>query len=282
MVGVPRQVQEFIYHALAEDIGHGDVTTDSTVSQSLISKAEITTKQDAVIAGLDCAHEVFAQVDPSVRFRPLVKDGQRVGKGRVIARIQGPTRGILKGERLSLNILQRLSGIATLTRRFVERVKGFPVKIVDTRKTTPGMRYLEKYAVRTGGGGNHRFGLYDGILVKDNHIRAARGIRNAVHKARSIHHLLKIEVEVKDLRELKEALKAGVDVIMLDNMSIEMMKKAVSIVRGKKTMLLLEASGNVSLETVRDIASTGVDLISVGAITHSAPAVDLSLKIAPR
>jgi nicotinate-nucleotide pyrophosphorylase (carboxylating) len=203
-------------------------------------------------------------------------EGVNVIKGDVVAEVHGKTRAILSGERVSLNILQRLSGIATLTSMYVHKIKGLKAKIVDTRKTTPCQRFMEKYAVRMGGGGNHRFGLFDGILIKDNHIEAVGSIKEAVKLAKSSHHLAKIEVEVENLYDLKEAIKAGADIVMLDNMSVSDIKEAVKISNGR---VLLEASGGVKLENVRDIAEAGVDLISVGALTHSAVAVDISLKI---
>jgi nicotinate-nucleotide pyrophosphorylase (carboxylating) len=215
-------------------------------------------------------------VDDTVRLDPLVEEGSWVRKTTVLAKVSGKTSSLLASERVMLNILQRLSGIATLTSKFSRKVKGLNTRIVDTRKTTPCMRYMEKYAVRVGGGGNHRFGLYDGILIKDNHIAAAGGIKKAVELAKQGGHLSKIEVEAETLKEFKEALKAGADVIMLDNMPIKDIQEAVKLARKK---VLVEVSGNVTLEQVRQIAEAGVDLISVGAITHSAPAVDISMKI---
>ena len=200
----------------------------------------------------------------------------RYKKGEVIAEISGNARSLLAGERISLNILQRISGIATMTRAYVEKVSGLPVKIADTRKTTPGMRFMEKYGVKIGGGVNHRFGLYDGILIKDNHIKIAGGVGKAVGLTKNARHLLKIEVEVKNFDELREALNAGADVIMLDNMSVDEMKEAVTIAKGRA---VIEASGNVNLENIRGIAETGTDIISIGALTHSARAVDISMKI---
>lgn len=276
---IPPQVGDFIADALREDIRYGDITTESIIEPDRKSRAFVIAKQDTVAAGLDFFAEVFRQVDPSVKVIYRVKDSRKVEKGSIICEIKGFTKSILKAERVALNILQRLSGIAALTAEFVRLIEGTGARVVDTRKTTPCMRFMEKYAVRAGGGYNHRFGLYDGILIKDNHIAAAGGIKNAVKKAKEAHHLLKIEVEVKNIKELREALKAEVDVVMLDNMSIETMKKAVQIVRSSPEKPLIEASGNVSLDNVRDIAETGVDLISVGMITHSPPATDMSLKI---
>ena len=209
-------------------------------------------------------------------LNPFFSDGDRIKKGDVIAEVWGKTRTILSGERVSLNILQRLSGIATLTSMYNDKIQGTKAKIVDTRKTTPCLRFMEKYAVRTGGGGNHRFGLFDGILIKDNHIKAVGGIKESVTRAKKGHHLLKIEVEVETLDQLREAIEAGADVVMLDNMPVHEMKEAVTLVKGR---VLIEASGNVTLENIKDIADTGVDFISAGALTHSAPAADISLKI---
>ncbi len=278
-MSVPAQVSEFISRALEEDIGHGDITTDSIIIPSKKTRAVVVAKQSTVIAGLDFFAEVFKQVDPTVKIKLKVKDSKRAKKGSTICEITGPTHSILKSERVALNILQRLSGIATFTSDIVNLIKKTGAKVVDTRKTTPCMRFMEKYAVRMGGGHNHRFGLYDGILIKDNHIQAAGGIKHAVKKVKDVHHLLNVEVEVKNLKEVKEALESGVDVIMLDNMTPANMKKAVGLIKKDNSDVLVEASGNVTSENIRDIAATGVDLISIGALTHSAPAADLSLKI---
>ncbi|MGB9715656.1 MAG: carboxylating nicotinate-nucleotide diphosphorylase [Thermodesulfovibrionales bacterium] len=273
---IPFGVRDIINIALKEDIGYEDVTTSLIVSKDSYSKAHYIAKEGFIIAGIPFAEEVFRIMDPSISFKAFYEDGKKVGKGDVIAEISGRTNVILKGERLSLNLLQRLSGIATLTNRYVEKIKGLKTKIVDTRKTTPCLRFMEKYAVRVGGGYNHRFGLFDGILIKDNHIKTSGSVKEAVSKAKRGHHLFKIEVEVKNLKELEEAIEAGADIIMLDNMSINDIKKAVDIAKGR---VILEASGNITLKNVREVAKTGVDLISVGALTHSAPAVDISLKI---
>lgn len=273
---IPSSVISLIHRALEEDIGPGDITTSLVIPGEHESKAAFLSKGNFVLAGLPFAKEVFRILNSSVGFRTFFNDGDKVKTADVIAEVYGNTRVILKGERVSLNILQRLSGIATLTNMFTEKVKGLNVKIVDTRKTTPCQRFMEKYAVRTGGGHNHRFGLFDGILIKDNHIKAVGNIREAVQRAKSSHHLTKIEVEVRNLDELNEAIEAGADVVMLDNMTIPDMREAVRI---SKSRVLLEASGSVNLENVRDIAETGVDLISIGALTHSAPSVDISLKI---
>jgi nicotinate-nucleotide pyrophosphorylase (carboxylating) len=220
--------------------------------------------------------EVFALAGPTTKFTIFCDEGGKVKKGEMIAELHGNTRTLLSCERVGLNLLQHLSGIATLTNAFVSEVKGTEAVIIDTRKTTPGLRFMEKYAVRVGGGGNHRFGLFDGILIKDNHIEAVGSITRAVHDARKAHHLLRIEVEVETLSDLMEALAAGADVVMLDNMSIEDMREAVKRARGKA---ITEASGNITMNRVREVAETGVDLISIGAITHSAPAADISMKI---
>ncbi|MFA5353365.1 MAG: carboxylating nicotinate-nucleotide diphosphorylase [Thermodesulfovibrionales bacterium] len=269
-------IRETISRGLEEDIGHGDITSLLTIPEGMKAMARLLAKEDLVVAGLPFVQEVFRQVDPSVSISITFHDGSLVKKGDVIAEIIGEARSLLAGERLGLNILQHVSGVATLTRAYVGRVEGFHAKIADTRKTTPGLRSMEKYGVLMGGGVNHRFGLYDGVLIKDNHIRVAGGVRQAVVMARKAHHLLRIEVEVKDFNELQEALDAGAEVIMLDNMSVEQMKEAVGIVRGRA---IVEASGNVNIANVRAIAETGVDLISIGGLTHSARAMDISMKI---
>ena len=273
---IPPSVINIIYNALEEDICQGDVTTNLLIPEDRKSKAHCIAKENFVLAGLPFVREVFRILDPSILFKTLYNDGSKVKKGNIIAEISGKTCVILKGERVSLNIVQRLSGIATLTSRYVEKTRRLKAKIVDTRKTTPCHRFMEKYAVKVGGGYNHRFGLFDGILIKDNHIKTLGSIKKAVREAKKGHHLFKIEVEVKNLKELKEAIESGADIIMLDNMSVRDMKEAVKIAKGR---IMLEASGNISLENVREVAETGVDLISVGALTHSAPAVDISLKI---
>jgi nicotinate-nucleotide pyrophosphorylase (carboxylating) len=240
-----------------------------------------------MLAGMPFVKEVFSIIDPWIDIKTFFDEGANVKKGDIIAKVSGSARTLLLGERISLNILQRVSGIATITSRFVGKVKGLPVKICDTRKTVPCVRIMEKYGVIIGGGVNHRFGLYDGILIKDNHIKIVGSVKKSVELAKKGHHLLKIEVEVKNLDEFKEALDAGADVIMLDNMSIDDMKKAVEIrnsksgirAKNKNYRVLLEASGSANLENIRDIAETGVDIISVGALTHSARAVDISMKM---
>ncbi len=273
------QIDGFLLRAISEDVGNGDVTTSALIPENHMTDAELVAKADFVVAGLPFFQRVFGLVDSSVKLKMLKKDGSAVKSGTIISRIKGNTRSILIAERTALNILQRTSGIATLTNQFVKAVKGLDVSIADTRKTAPGLRSFDKYGVKAGGGRNHRYGLFDGILIKDNHIAAVGGVGKAVKKARAgAHHLLKIEVEVKSLSEVKEALSAGADVIMLDNMSVEMMKRAVEVIRSKSREVLIEASGNMNLENVRAVAGTGIDLISIGALTHSASAADISLK----
>ncbi len=268
--------------ALKEDIGHGDITTSLLIAEGHKSTAVLIARENFILAGIPFAEKIFKLIDSEIKFKADKKDRDAVKAGSVIARINGNTRCLLTAERVALNLLQRLSGIATLTHRFVEKVKGLPVKIIDTRKTTPGFRFFEKYAVRVGGGSNHRFGLFDGVLIKDNHIAVAGGIKKAIKLARAgAQHMLKVEVEVGNIRELEQALSAGADIIMLDNMSIKEMRKAVKIVRLKSPGTILEASGNITTENVRATAQTGVDLISIGALTHSATAVDISMEIMP-
>lgn len=270
-------VEDIVRRALEEDIGTGDLTTEATVPAGATAEAIIHTKEEGVIAGLDAARIVFRTLDPAIAFTAEVSDGTFVPKGTVIARLAGSARAILMGERTALNLLQRMSGIATLTRRAVEAVKFFPTRIVDTRKTAPGLRILDKYAVRMGGGQNHRFGLYDAVLIKDNHIKVAGGIGAAVAAARkAIPFTAKVEVETENLEQVQEALTAGADIIMLDNMDYDTMRKAVELINGRA---LVEASGKVTVETVTDVAKTGVDFISMGALTHSVKALDISLDI---
>ncbi|MCL0032338.1 carboxylating nicotinate-nucleotide diphosphorylase [Peptococcaceae bacterium] len=269
-------LDDLIKRCLVEDIGTGDVTTNAIVSKDDKSSAVIESKEEGIVAGLFVAKRVFEILSPHIEFKALVEEGSKVKPKANIAEVRGDTRAILMGERLALNFLQRLSGIATKTFNFVQLIAMYPARIIDTRKTTPGLRMLEKYAVRVGGGHNHRFGLYDAVLIKDNHIKAAGSILEAVNRVRRYNHLMKIEVEVKDLEQLEEALSVNVDIIMLDNMDIDLMKEAVSIVSGKA---LIEASGGISEENVLAVAKTGVDLISVGGLTHSARALDMSLNI---
>ncbi len=264
--------------ALAEDIGGGDVTTMATIAADRTSRGRMIVKTPGVISGLEVADAVFRRVDPAVNFIPLVTEGTWVEPGTVVATVEGPAGSVLTGERTALNLMQRLSGVATMTRRFMQAIEGTGAQLVDTRKTTPGMRWLEKAAVRHGGAANHRFGLSDGVLIKDNHLAAVGGadrVTRAVKMAReAVPHGLKIEVEVTTLDELREALAAGADIVLLDNMTVDQLAEAVAITDGRA---LLEASGGVNLQTVRAIAETGVDLISVGALTHSAGSMDISL-----
>jgi len=270
-------VDDIIKRTLQEDMPFGDVTTDNLIDDEAISKAELIAKEEGVVAGLDIAARVFEILDDKVVFNKLVNDGQKVGKGDIIARIEGKTRALLKGERTALNLLQRLSGIASKTNEVSELVKDLPVSVADTRKTMPGLRILDKYAVKAGGGSNHRYSLSDGVLIKDNHIAAAGGIKKAVELAKkAIPHTVKIEVETETLEQVEEALEAGADIIMLDNMSIEMMKKAVSLISKRA---LTEASGNITKDNIREVAMTGVDIISIGALTHSVKAMDISMKL---
>ncbi|MEK4355525.1 carboxylating nicotinate-nucleotide diphosphorylase [Paenibacillus sp. FSL M7-1455] len=265
---------------LKEDVGSGDVTTMATIPLGHESKGIIHAKEDGVVAGIPVAELVFQVVDPGLSFTPCVKDGDRVTKGTVLAVVEGSTHHILTGERLALNLLQRLSGIATRTRMFVDKLEGLPARLVDTRKTTPGHRMLEKYAVRVGGGANHRFGLYDAVMIKDNHIKGAGGIRLAVERARAhIPHTMTIEVETESLDQVEEALEAGADIIMLDNMDKAMMREAVRRIKTKAPHVRVEASGNVSLQTVKEIAECGVDVISVGRLTYSFESLDISLDL---
>jgi len=275
-MNMPSTVVQLIKHAIEEDIGYGDITTSLLIPEESESRALYVAKANFVIAGLPFAREVFNILDPDAVFKTFFAEGAKVRKGDILGEVSGKTKVLLAGERISLNILQRLSGIATLTSQFVDAVMGTGTKIIDTRKTTPCLRFMEKYAVRMGGGVNHRFGLFDGILIKDNHIEVVGSITKAISLAKAGHHLAKIEVEVENLNDLQEASEAGADIIMLDNMSADDMREAVKIV---KKRIPLEASGNVSLNNVREIAETGVDLISIGALTHSVVAVDISLKI---
>jgi nicotinate-nucleotide pyrophosphorylase (carboxylating) len=272
-----KQIRDIIEAALAEDIGTGDITTQATVSPKKKGRAQAVAKDDFVIAGIDVFAETFQLLDNSIKVNKLIDNGYRAKRGDIVAEVLGSLSNILQAERVALNIFQRMSGIATLTAKYVKAVRGSKAKILDTRKTMPGLRVLDKMAVRIGGGCNHRTGLYDGVLIKDNHIEAAGGITAAVKAQRKrLPHTLKIEVETKNIKEVKEALKCGVDIIMLDNMSVPAMKRAVGLVAGRA---LLEASGNVSLQNISEIAATGVDLISVGELTHSVQAADISLKV---
>lgn len=271
-----KRLGAFIEMALAEDINTGDVTTMSTVSQDKRISGKFIAKATGILCGTDIAKAVFAHIDTDVTLNCNFSDGDTVQKGDIIANIEGRAMSVLMGERLALNLMQRLSGIATKTREAADKVAGYNVKILDTRKTTPGLRLMEKYAVRTGGGYNHRFSLSDGVLIKDNHINASGGIGKAIKAAREfIPHTLKIEIEVETLDQVKQALEAGADIIMLDNMTNEMMKEAVDIISKKA---LVEASGNMDEKDLCKVAQTGVDFISIGALTNSLYPLDISLK----
>ena len=277
-LSLPRYlVEQAVATALEEDLGGvGDITTNTIIPPDAQGDASIIVRKPGVIAGLDLAAASFKSLDPDVRFTRIVEDGSKVEAGATIARIAGKTRALLTGERTALNFFGRLSGIATLTAGYVAAVEGTHAKIVETRKTTPGLRALEKYAVRCGGGTNHRFGLYDAVLVKDNHIAAAGGLAEALNAVRmAVGHLVKIEVEVDTLDQLEKVLRFPIDAVLLDNMDAGTLKRAIALVKGR---VITEASGGVTLESVREIAKTGVDLISVGALTHSARSLDSSLE----
>jgi len=273
----PQAVRRIIETALAEDIGTGDVTTKATVSPDKKGQARAYAKSDFVLAGIDVFAETFLVLDSNIKIKKNFPDGASVKSGDIVAELSGNLDVILQAERVALNLLQRMCGIATLTDKYVKAVADAKAKILDTRKTAPGLRLFDKMAVKTGGGFNHRMGLYDGALIKDNHIAAAGGITAAVTAQRKmLPHTLKIEVETKNISEVEEALSCGVDIIMLDNMTPAAMKDAVELISGRA---LVEASGNVGLHNVAAIAATGVDLISVGELTHSVRAADISLKI---
>ncbi len=268
-------LDDLLRAALKEDIHTGDLTTRACLLGTCPAAARMIAKEPFVLAGIQVAERVFSLLDPQLRFTPRYLDGTAVSHGALIASLEGDAASLLQGERVALNLLQRMSGIATVTARYLAAVAGTKARIVDTRKTTPGLRALEKYAVRVGGGINHRTGLYDGILIKENHIAAAGGIAAAVNRARaSIPHTLKIEVETETVAQVEEALAVGADIIMLDNMDCATMATCVGLIAGRA---LVEASGGVNLDTVRAIAETGVDIISVGALTHSPRAVDISM-----
>ncbi|MCJ7791475.1 MAG: carboxylating nicotinate-nucleotide diphosphorylase [Dehalococcoidia bacterium] len=281
MSSIKPQIEEIIDRALAEDLGKGDVTTEALIPGSPRGVGFIVVKKEGILAGIKVAEQVFHRVDPELEVEILLVDGARVKPGSKAAKVSGSIASILKAERVALNFLQRLSGIASETNRYVEAVKGLPVRIMDTRKTTPGLRSLEKYAVRIGGGENHRMNLGDGILIKDNHLAALRrqglNIKEIIAKARqNAPQRLPVEVEVGTVSEALEALEAGADIVMLDNMNLEDMRKAVKSIHGRA---LIEASGGITLDNVRAVAETGVDFISIGALTHSARALDISLEL---
>jgi nicotinate-nucleotide pyrophosphorylase (carboxylating) len=276
-----KRIEELVDRTLAEDLGWGDVTTEAIIPAELTGKASMVAKARGMLAGIEVARLVFCRVDPSVQFDIIIPEGSGIQPGDLIAKLEGKVASILKGERTALNFLQRLSGIATETSRYVEAIKGLDSRIVDTRKTTPGMRVLEKYAVRVGGGHNHRLHLGDGVLIKDNHLAALRSqglaMKDIISRARERAPFnLKVEVEVRTAQEAVEAVEAGADIVMLDNMGLEEMRQAARLVKGRA---LLEASGGITLDNVRRVAETGVDLISVGALTHSARSLDISLEM---
>lgn len=269
-------IQEKLKEFLLEDIGVKDITTDS-LDVDRKARGHFIAKDDGVLAGIDFAISIFKILDENLKVITYKKDGSSVKKGDVLLEIEGNGKALLKGERTALNITQRLSGIATLTRKYVERLEGTKTKLLDTRKTTPGFRYFEKYAVKVGGGENHRFALYDMVMIKDNHILLAGSISEAVKQIKKkVSPMVKIEVEVSNLEELKEALECDVDIIMLDNMNLEDMKEAVKLVNGK---VKLEASGNITLDNIREVALTGVDFISTGATIHSSKWLDISMRV---
>jgi nicotinate-nucleotide pyrophosphorylase (carboxylating) len=271
------QVDKLIDLAIAEDIGSGDITTDSLVPSDLAGKAVILAKEPLVLAGLETARQVFARFDEQIVFEAAKADGDQIETNETFIHLEGRLAALLKAERIALNFLQRLSGIATHVRAYVDAMGDSPVRLVDTRKTTPGWRVLEKYAVRVGGAANHRMGLYDGVLIKDNHIAACGGVKPAIERARQdISHLIKIEVEVSNLEEARQAIEAGAEVIMLDNMSLGEIRQAKAMI-GQSA--LVEVSGNVTMDRLKELADTNVDLISIGALTHAARSVDISMRI---
>jgi nicotinate-nucleotide pyrophosphorylase (carboxylating) len=270
-------IERLINEALREDLGSGDITTDNLIDKDQSGEGLIIAKEPLVVAGIDIARQVFNHLDPEIQFQPDVVDGDRIAKGDTLVHIHGRLAVLLKGERTALNFLQRLSGIASKVADHVQAIQGKSVRLVDTRKTTPGWRVLEKYAVRVGGGSNHRMGLYDGVLIKDNHIAAVGGVAQAINRIRKhVSHLVKIEVEVSNLEEVSQAIEAGVDVIMLDNMALPQIKEAVALINHAA---LVEVSGNVKRSDLLVLADTGVDIISMGALTHGARAVDISMQI---
>ncbi|MCK4252169.1 carboxylating nicotinate-nucleotide diphosphorylase [candidate division WOR-3 bacterium] len=275
-----KQFLKIVKKALKEDIGRGDITTDHIVDQNEQALGIIFAKQDGILCGVEIAQMVFKEIDEKVNFQIKLNDGDNFSPGITIATVVGAASTCLKGERIALNFLQHLSGIATLTKTFVNATKD-TVKILDTRKTLPGLRIMEKYAVRTGGGHNHRFGLYDMVLIKDNHIEIAGSITKAVAKVRKQRKKAFIEVEIKTLDELNEAVSLKVNRLMLDNMNINQIKQAVEIVHQTKRNIEIEVSGGINLNNIRDFSNCGVDFISVGALTHSAPAIDIAMKLKP-
>jgi nicotinate-nucleotide pyrophosphorylase (carboxylating) len=291
----PLMVEEQVRAALVEDLGRaGDITSQATIAPQMVAEAELNAREEGVVAGLDLAREAFRLMDREIRFEAFVRDGDRLSSGTVIARVSGPARAVLSAERVALNFLMHLCGVATHTARFAGAIAHTPARVCCTRKTIPGLRALEKYAVRMGGGSSHRYGLDDAILIKDNHIAVAGGVAGAVRAARAFAgHLVKVEVEVTTLEELEEALEARPDVVLLDNMGPELLRRAVEINRDRAHLndaayaadprrVKLEASGNVNLETIRTIAETGVDYISTSKITMAAPTLDIGLDVVVR
>ncbi|MHB1128195.1 MAG: carboxylating nicotinate-nucleotide diphosphorylase [Bacillota bacterium] len=277
MVLNPLQVEKIVRNALAEDLGTGDITATQIFTENDIITGVIIAREEGVVAGLPVAEAVFRCLSPDVNFTSMATDGHQVLTGMELARVMGPAGMVLGGERVALNFMQRMSGIATRTANYMKALEGFPTRLLDTRKTTPGLRFLEKYAVRMGGGLNHRFGLYDAVMIKDNHIRAAGSITRAVDMVRqNLSPVVKVEVEAETLEQVGEALAMGVDIIMLDNMSTDKMRRAVARIDGRA---LVEASGGITLERVREVAGTGVDFISVGELTHTIKSLDISMEI---
>ncbi|BCS81333.1 carboxylating nicotinate-nucleotide diphosphorylase [Anaerocellum diazotrophicum] len=268
-------IDKIIKDALVEDMPYGDITTDLLIPQESTSNAVLLAKENGILCGIDVAKRVFEILDGGIKFEKLKTDGDYIQKGDVLAKIQGKTRAILMGERLALNLLQRMSGIATFTNMLVQKVKGYRAAVTDTRKTIPLLRMLDKYAVFVGGGKNHRYSLSDAVLIKDNHIKAIGSITEAVKRAKeNVPHTMKVEVEVRNMQEFEEALRSGADVIMLDHFTVDEMKRAVEKAEGR---VLIEASGNINIDNIEEIAKTGVDIISVGSITHSVKSLDISL-----
>ena len=272
------RIKPVIDYALNEDIGSGDITTNSLIPVNLQAKATMVAKSSGIIAGISVAEYIFRTLDPHIHWKTFICDGDRISKGELILEISGSYRALLTGERLALNFMQRMSGIATMTNNCVRELEDYGAKILDTRKTVPGLRLLDKYAVLMGGGTNHRIGLYDMVLIKDNHIKIAGGITAAVAQIKkNLAENVKIEVEVTNFEEVKEALNAGVDIIMLDNMTTRNMRESIKLIDGRAK---IEASGNMTISRLKEVASTGVDYISIGAITHSVTAFDISMNIA--
>lgn len=268
-------IDKIIKDALVEDMPYGDITTDLLIPQESMSSAVLLAKENGILCGIDVAKRVFEILDGGIKFEKLKTDGDYIQKGDVLAKIQGKTRAILMGERIALNLLQRMSGIATFTNMLVQKVKGYRAAVTDTRKTIPFLRMLDKYAVFVGGGKNHRYSLSDAVLIKDNHIKAVGSITEAVKRAKeNVPHTMKVEVEVRNMQEFEEALRSGADIIMLDHFTVDDMKRAVEKAEGR---VLIEASGNINIDNIEEIAKTGVDIISVGSITHSVKSLDISL-----